>query len=75
MNPTPRPFAGLVQECQRRDIGRTMAFDLANRGLIETFRIGARRFVYLDSLDTLHARIPADYGVKHGPRDRAGAAA
>jgi hypothetical protein len=72
---TPRPFAGLVQECARRDIGRTTAFDLANKGLIETFKIGGRRFVYLDSLDTLPGRIPDNYTVRRAPHDAAQAAA
>lgn len=58
MNPqTPRPYGGLVAECTKRDIGRTVAFELSARGLLETFTIGRRRYVYLDSLDTLPQRL------------------
>lgn len=54
---TPRTFGGLVAECEKRDIGRTVAFELAADGLLDTFTIGRRRYVYLDSLDTLPQRI------------------
>lgn len=53
----PRDFGPLVGECAKRDIGRTVAFDLAARGLLETFTIGRRRYVYLDSLLTLPERL------------------
>lgn len=48
-----RAFGPLVDECRARGIGRTVAFELARNGLIETFNIGRRRFVMLDSLDRL----------------------
>ena len=50
-------FGGLVEECQKRSIGRTVAFQLAQDGLIDTFRIGRRRFVVLASLDSLPERL------------------
>jgi hypothetical protein len=53
----PRPFKGLVEAAVERDISRSVAFDLQRRGLLETFCIGRRRYVYLDSLDTLGARL------------------
>lgn len=58
-NTNPRDFGPLVGECAKRDIGRTVAFDLAARGLLETFTIGRRRYVYLDSLLTLPERLDA----------------
>lgn len=54
---TPRPFGGLVELCAARNIGRSTAFELARRGLIETFKIGRRTYCYLDSLDTLGERL------------------
>lgn len=53
----PRTFGPLVAECRARGIGRTTAFALAADGTIETFRIGRKRFVMLDSLRTLPDRI------------------
>ena len=61
MNTTtePRLFGGLVREAEKRDIGKTKAFEFAKQGLIETFLIGNRRYVYIDSLDTLPQRLAA----------------
>ncbi len=60
-----REFRPFIPECVKRGIGKTVAYELANAGLIETFTIGKKRFVYLDSLLSLPARL----------RDRAKAAA
>lgn len=49
-----RPF---IPECVKRGIGKTKAYELANAGLLETFPIGTRRFVYIDSLLTLPQRL------------------
>lgn len=46
-------FGPMVEECKRRGIGRTTAFDLAAKGLIQTFTIGRRRFVRIASLEAL----------------------
>ncbi|MCI4566386.1 hypothetical protein [Lysobacter sp. CFH 32150] len=46
-------YAPLVPACARFGIGRTIAFKLAREGTIETFRIGARTFVTLASLEQL----------------------
>lgn len=56
-SPAPRTFGGLVREAEKRDIGKTKAFEFAKLGLIETFKIGNRKYVYLDSFDTLPDRI------------------
>jgi len=52
-----RAFGPLVDECRARGIGRTVAFDLARQGKLETFHIGRRVFVVLDSLDSLPQRL------------------
>lgn len=51
-----RPF---IPECTKRGIGRTTAYELANNGDLETFLIGRKRFVFLDSLATLPERLKA----------------
>ena len=48
-----RAFGPMVEECRARGISRTVAFELARDGLLETFSIGRRRYVMLDSLDRL----------------------
>jgi hypothetical protein len=52
-----KTFGRLVPECKARGIGRTVAFDLVNRGLLETFTIGKARYVKLDSLDSLPEKL------------------
>jgi len=54
-----RAYGSLVEECRARHIGRTVAFQLARDGLIETFHIGRRVYVMLDSLDSLPERLAA----------------
>ena len=51
-----RPF---IPECVKRGIGKTRAYELADAGLLETFTIGRRRFIYLDSLLSLPSRLAA----------------
>ena len=53
----PRTFRALVPACAERDISRTVAFELARKGLIETFLLGKRRYCWIDSLDTLPQRM------------------
>lgn len=53
-SPTYKP---LVTACQEHGICRSVAFELARKGLLETFAIGKRRYVYLDSLRTLPERL------------------
>lgn len=57
--PTYRP---LVEACGEHGISRTVAFDLARKGLLSTFTIGARRYVRLESLRTLPDRLAANDG-------------
>lgn len=51
-----RPF---IPECNKRGISKTVAYELVNDELLETFLIGRKRFVYLDSLATLPERLKA----------------
>ena len=60
MEPATSQFFGpLVETCRAHGIGKTVAFDLAARGLIDTFKIGSRRFVKLASLASLPDRLAA----------------
>lgn len=52
-------FGGLVEVCTAHGIGRTVALALADKGLLDTFKIGTRRYVYLDSVHTLPQRLQA----------------
>lgn len=52
-----RDFRPFIPECTKRGIGKTKAYELANAGLLDVFKIGTRTFVYLDSLLTLPHRL------------------
>ena len=52
--PTYRP---LVTACAEHGICRSVAFGLARSGKLETFTIGTRRYVVLESLRTLPERL------------------
>lgn len=56
-------YRPLVEACRDHGISRTVAFELARKGLLETFTIGVRRYVYLASLKTLPERLAAAGGV------------
>lgn len=55
-------YAAMVPECKRWDICRTEAFRLARLGLIDTFAIGRKRYVWIASLESLPARLHAIQG-------------
>jgi len=57
-------FAPLVPACAAHGISRTVAFELSAAGLLDTFLIGKRRYVYMDSLRTLPERLKAEGGAK-----------
>lgn len=46
-------FGPLVACCAANGISRSVAFELARKGLLETFRINSRRYVMLASLKSL----------------------
>jgi hypothetical protein len=50
-------YGPMVEVCGHHGISRTVAFELARTGLLDTFRIGARRYVMLDSLRALPQRL------------------
>jgi hypothetical protein len=52
-----REFGPFIPECTKRGIGRTKAYELANAGLLETFKVGTKRYVFLDSLLSLPERL------------------
>lgn len=52
-----REFRPFIPECTKRGIGKTKAYELANSGLVETFTLGTKRYVYLDSLLSLPHRL------------------
>jgi len=53
----PPYFAPLVRSCAAHGISRSVAFELARKGLLETFRINSRRYVMLSSLRSLPERL------------------
>lgn len=55
----PATYGGLVEICAAYGIGRTVAFELARTGLLDHFKIGRRRMVYVDSVRTLPERLAA----------------
>lgn len=61
MRPLETPtFRPLVTACAEHGISRSVAFELARTGKLETFTLGVRRYVYLDSLRTLPERLAAE---------------
>lgn len=58
ISPASYGYGPLVTECKRRGISRTVAFDLARRGLVDTFMLGSRRMVKIASLESLPDRLP-----------------
>lgn len=58
MNTKAEPAYGpLVEVCESHGISRTVAFELSDSKLLDTFKIGTRRYVYLDSVRTLPQRL------------------
>jgi len=57
MLPMDIRFGPLVECCRAHGIGRSVAFQLAEKGLLDTFKIGARRMVVLESLYALPSKL------------------
>lgn len=53
-------YGPLVPAAKAFGISRSVAFDLARRGLIRTFTLGSRRYAYIESLRTLPERLAAN---------------
>ena len=52
--PTFRP---MVEACREYGIGRSLAYELAKEGLLETFCIRSKRMVMMASLQSLPERL------------------
>lgn len=50
-------YGPLVDVCKAHGISRAKAFNYAREGLLETFLIGNRRYVYVKSVHTLPERL------------------
>lgn len=50
-------FGPLVEECEKHGVSRSVAYELVANGQLETFKIGTRRYVVLESLRTLPQRM------------------
>jgi hypothetical protein len=59
-------FAPLVPACKAHGIGKTLAYQLANEGAVETFLLHGKRMVDLASLERLPRRLAASSGGKGG---------
>lgn len=53
-------FGPMVEVCRQFGISRSVAFQLAQAGKLETFKIGARKYVYIESVKSLPARLAAE---------------
>lgn len=54
---TSPTFGPMVETCRKYGIGRTLAYELADEGLIETFKIRSKRMVVIASLQSLPERL------------------
>lgn len=50
-------FAPFPSECAKYGISRTVSYRLLNDGLLDTFKIGSKRYIKLESLRTLPERL------------------
>lgn len=55
-------FGPLVEECAKHGISRTVAYELVASGHLETFKIGAKRYVLVDSLRALPGKLAGQEG-------------
>lgn len=53
----PPYFAPLVTACAAHGISRSVSFELARKGVLETFLLNSRRYVLLSSLRSLPERL------------------
>lgn len=54
----PNPaFAPFIPACKQHGISKTVAYELAAKGMLETFTIGRARYVRTESLRTLPDRL------------------
>lgn len=53
------PYGPLVKTCAAYGIKRSRAYEYVKDGLLASFKMGAKRYVYFASLDALPERIAA----------------
>ncbi len=56
-------YGPLVDVCRLFGISRSIAFELAASGKLDTFKFNARRYVYLESVESLPRRLACNGGV------------
>ncbi|GAB3390754.1 hypothetical protein [Lysobacter fragariae] len=59
IEPVRPTYGPLVQSCAAYGINRTRAYQYAKDGLIDTFTLGVKRYVFFASLDSLPKRMAA----------------
>ena len=63
MRTTVEPaFGPLVEECAKHGISRSVAYELVASGHLETFKIGVKRYVLVDSLRALPGKLAGQQG-------------
>jgi hypothetical protein len=62
MDATEPKYQRLTDACDAVGIKRSQAFKLVRQGMLDTFRIGRTRFVYIESLRTLPERLAKKEG-------------
>jgi len=55
-------FGPLVEECAKHGISRSVAYELVASGHLDTFKIGAKRYVLVYSLRALPGKLAAEGG-------------
>lgn len=60
----PPAYGPLVEVCRGYGISRTVAFELSGKGLLDTFKIGTRRYVNIASVNSLPQRLRVMEGMK-----------
>ena len=60
-NVTPS-YGPLVDVCKAFGISRSVAYELLSDGAIETFKLNARRYVYIESIRSLPQRLAMEQG-------------
>lgn len=52
-------YGPLIDVCHAFGISRSVAYELVADGMLETFKLNARRYVYIESVRSLPDRLPA----------------
>lgn len=60
VEPVQPNFGPFVETCKAFGIARSRAYELADAGLLDTFKIGRCRFIKIKSLESLPDRLAAN---------------